>query len=143
MANVPLNSALIFVYATGTVSTGGVKKLAACLLDSNISLSKNEIDASSKCGTYTITGNDDQTFTATLQALTTSDAGTVSTAALWDGYIAEEVIAWQIADDDASPTIYDVQFSGQITQWTEDLPQEGAVTVQVTVKINGTITRNI
>jgi hypothetical protein len=143
MANTPLNSALIFVYVTSTLGTGGVKKLAACLLDSNLSLSKNEIDASSKCGPYFLAGNDDQTFTATLQALSVSDAGTATTASMWESYEAEEVVAFQLADDDVSPAIYDVRFSGTITGWNEDLPQEGAVTVQMTVKVNGAITRNI
>lgn len=143
MANTPLNSALIFVYVTSYTGTGGVKKLAACLLDSNLSLSKNEIDASSKCGPYFLAGNDDQTFTATIQALSVSDAGTATTANMWESYEAEEVVAFQLADDDAAPTVYDVQFSGTITGWNEDLPQEGAVTVQLTVKVNGGITRNI
>jgi hypothetical protein len=143
MANTPLNSALIFVYVTSYTGTGGVKKLAACLLDSNLDLSKNEVDASSKCGPYFLAGNDDQTFTMTLQALSVSDAGTATTANMWDSFQAEESVSFQLADDDVSPTVYDVRFSGTITGWAEDLPQEGAVSVQVTVKVNGTITRNI
>lgn len=143
MANTPLNSALIFVYVTSYTGTGGVKKLAACLLDSNLGLNKNEIDASSKCGPYFLAGNDDQTFTMTLQALSISDAGTATTANMWDSFQAEESVSFQLADDDATPTIYDVQFAGTITGWAEDLPQEGAVSVQVTVKVNGAITRNI
>ena len=143
MANTPLNSALIFVYVTIYTGTGGVKKLAACLLDSNLDLSKNEIDASSKCGPYFLAGNDDQTFTMTLQALSVSDAGTATTANMWDSFQVEETVSFQLADDDVSPTIYDVHFSGTITGWAEDLPQEGAVSVQMTVKVNGSITRNI
>ena len=143
MANTPLNSALVFVYVTSYVGTGGVKKLAACLLDSNLSLSKNEIDASSKCGPYFLAGNDDQTFTCTLQALSISDAGTATTANLWESFQSEEIVDFQLADDDVAPVLYDVRFSGTITGWAEDLPQEGAVTVQATVKVNGTITRNI
>lgn len=143
MANTPLNSGLVFLYVTAYVGTGGVKKLLGCLLDSNISLSKNEIDASSKCGSFTIPGLDDQTFTATIQVLSSSDVGTATSTDIWASYNNGEDVAVQLADDDAAPTLYDVQFTGVLTQWNEDLPSEGAVTVQLTLKINGDITRNI
>ena len=145
MANQPLDSGLIFLYAKHTDLSGGTTyQLVACLLDSNLQRRKTEEDASSKCGQYTFAGSDDDTFTATIQLLAAAaEAGSVGQKELMALYEDKETVDWMLADAITGATKLDIKFSGIMTQFDVNLPQRGVATASLTVKPSGAIVQAV
>jgi hypothetical protein len=140
MANVPLNSKDVFLYAKETTITSGQDRLVACLTDSDLQQQKNEIDASSKCGSYFLPGTEDKTFNATLQVLDAGAyTGTVGAKELQAAYDGELSVTWTITDDILSSSKYFAQFSGKILSLNLSFPNEGVVTADISIKVDGAI----
>lgn len=140
MANVPLNSKDVFLYAQETTLTSGLQKLVACLTDSDMQRQKNEIDAASKCGPYFLGGTEDQTFSATLQVLEAAAyTGTIGVKELRAAYDGDVSVTWTITDDINTPSKYYATFDGKILQLNETFPNEGVVTCDLSIKVDGVV----
>jgi hypothetical protein len=111
-----------------------------CELNSTLTLQKNEVDATSKCGQEFLQGNDDNSFEVEINA---------QKLPLVDSFSLEDAFRWQqagtllnirVVDDIDDPTNYGRQFSGKIFGLTENIPTEGALTANATIRPIGAIT---
>jgi hypothetical protein len=142
MANTPLNTKLLKVFVKEYTLTGNVFIPALCELNSELQDAFNEVDATSKCGSYFLQGNQDNSFSLTLQHLEEGSYNptTVFTAkefkAAKDAATILEIL---IADDADTPTIFAREFDVTILSTNSSFPEEGAATCAVEMRINGDI----
>ena len=142
MANTPLNTKLLKVFVKEYTLTGDVYIPALCELNSELQDAFNEVDATSKCGSYFMQGNQDNGFSLTLQHLEEGSYNptTVFTAkefkAAKDAGTILEIL---IADDADTPTIFAREFDVTILSTNSSFPEEGAATCAVEMRINGNI----
>ncbi len=144
MANTPYAGKDVFLYASEYTLTGGAYKLVACITDHSLSRSKNEIDASSKCGQAFLVGTDTDECTATIQRLRgEADMGTIGIRELEAAYDAGTLIDWRITDNLIDPQIEEIDFSGQIFNIDTSWGVEDPATSDITIKITGGVTYGI
>jgi hypothetical protein len=142
MANTPLNTKLLKVFVKEYTLTGNVYIPALCELNSELQDAFNEVDATSKCGSYFLQGNQDNSFSLTLQHLEEGSYNptTVFTAkefkAAKDAATILEIL---IADDADTPTIFAREFDVTILSTNSSFPEEGAATCAVEMRINGDV----
>jgi len=142
MANTPINTKLLKVFVKEYTMTGNVFIPALCELNSELQDAFNEVDATSKCGSFFMQGNQDNSFSLTLQHLEEGSYNptTVFTAkefkAAKDAATILEIL---IADDADTPTIFAREFDVTILSTNSSFPEEGAATCAVEMRINGSI----
>jgi hypothetical protein len=142
MANTPINTKLLKVFVKEYTMTANVFIPALCELNSELQDAFNEVDATSKCGSFFMQGNQDNSFSLTLQHLEEGSYNptTVFTAkefkAAKDAGTILEIL---IADDADTPTIFAREFDVTILSTNSSFPEEGAATCAVEMRINGNI----
>jgi hypothetical protein len=142
MANTPLNTKLLKVFVKEYTLTGNVFIPALCELNSELQDAFNEVDATSKCGSYFLQGNQDNSFSLTLQHLEEGSYNptTVFTAKEFKAAKdASTILEILIADDADTPTIFAREFDVTILSTNSSFPEEGAATCAVEMRINGDI----
>jgi hypothetical protein len=142
MANTPLNTKLLKVFVKEYTMTGNVFIPALCELNSELQDAFNEVDATSKCGSYFLQGNQDNSFSLTLQHLEEGSYNPTVVFTAKEFKAAKDaatILEILIADDAITPTIFAREFDVTILSTNSSFPEEGAATCAVEMRINGAI----
>ena len=142
MANTPLNTKLLKVFVKEYTMTGNVFIPALCELNSELQDAFNEVDATSKCGSYFLQGNQDNSFSLTLQHLEEGSYNPTVVFTAKEFKAAKDaatILEILIADDAITPTIFAREFDVTILSTNSSFPEEGAATCAVEMRINGNI----
>jgi hypothetical protein len=142
MANTPLNTKLLKVFVKEYTMTGNVYIPALCELNSELQDAFNEVDATSKCGSYFLQGNQDNSFSLTLQHLEEGSYNPTVVFTAKEFKAAKDaatILEILIADDAITPTIFAREFDVTILSTNSSFPEEGAATCAVEMRINGAI----
>jgi hypothetical protein len=130
---------LVNAYLDTAVSGAPVWKLVACITTSDIDGTRETIDANSKCGTDTLSGQKTETanFAGFFITDPTVDQVSMNTiAAAFDDGLQHH---WKFAT--ADETVYYREFDGSITAYNESSNINEAVTFTAAVSITGDIIR--
>ena len=142
MANTPINTKLLKVFVKEYTMTGNVFIPALCELNSELQDAFNEVDATSKCGSYFLQGNQDNSFSLTLQHLEEGSYNPTVVFTAKEFKAAKDaatILEILIADDAITPTIFAREFDVTILSTNSSFPEEGAATCAVEMRINGNI----
>jgi hypothetical protein len=142
MANTPINTKLLKVFVKEYTLTGNVFIPALCELNSELQDAFNEVDATSKCGSFFMQGNQDNSFSLTLQHLEEGSYNPTVVFTAKEFKAAKDaatILEILIADDAITPTIFAREFDVTILSTNSSFPEEGAATCAVEMRINGNI----
>jgi hypothetical protein len=142
MANTPINTKLIKVFVKEYTMTANVFIPALCELNSELQDAFNEVDATSKCGSFFMQGNQDNSFSLTLQHLEEGSYNPTVVFTAKEFKAAKDagtILEILIADDADTPTIFAREFDVTILSTNSSFPEEGAATCAVEMRINGNI----
>lgn len=142
MAKIPVNGKDVLFYISDYDLTGGQFFPVVCQLDGNLELSKNEVDASSKCGQYFVQGNDDNSINLEVQWVKPSSVvgeDVILANHLFELYQSGRVFEWRLADDPDTPV--DFGFGGEAVVFSigASAPLEGAATTTCTIRPQGAV----
>ena len=131
-------------YAKHTTITENVFKLAVCATDTTLNRAKTETTVITKCGSVTTPGTDDDSIDLSVAFITDEPlSGELGASELEDIYASGDQFEWILADTYPSSAILNKSGFGVITALSEPYPAEGLVIYQFTIKVNGTITKNL
>jgi len=142
MANTPINTKLLKVFVKEYTLTANVFIPALCELASELQDAFNEVDATSKCGSFFMQGNQDNSFSLTLQHLEEGSYNPTVVFTAKEFKAAKDagtILEILIADDAITPTIFAREFDVTILSTNSSFPEEGAATCAVEMRINGNI----
>ncbi len=142
MANTPVNSKILKVFVKEYTLTANVFIPALCQLNSELQDAFNEVDATSKCGSFFMQGNQDNSFSLTLQHLEEGSYNPTVVFTAKEFKAAKDagtILEILIADDADTPTIFAREFDVTILSTNSSFPEEGAATCAVEMRINGNI----
>jgi hypothetical protein len=142
MANTPINTKLLKVFVKEYTMTANVFIPALCELNSELQDAFNEVDATSKCGSFFMQGNQDNSFSLTLQHLEEGSYNPTVVFTAKEFKAAKDagtILEILIADDAITPTIFAREFDVTILSTNSSFPEEGAATCAVEMRINGNI----
>jgi hypothetical protein len=112
-----------------------------CELASTLTLQKEEIDSTSKCGQEFLQGNDDNSFEVEINAQKLpypAESFSLEDAFRWQQ--AGTLLNFKVVDDLDAPENYGRAFAGKIFGLTENIPVSGALTANATIRPIGAIT---
>jgi hypothetical protein len=136
-----INAKDIWVYANVYAENGADYWPVVCQLNATLTLNKEEVDATSKCGQEFLQGNDDNSFEITINAQKLplpTDSFSLDNLFAWQQ--AGTLVNWKIVDDIDTPVNYGRSFAGRVFGITEDAPTSGAMTGAATIRPTGAIT---
>lgn len=124
--------------------TSGDWKMAVCATEHSLSRQKAETTVITKCGSETTPGTDDDSISLTVAFLIgPAPAGQINGDDLDDIYDQGDEFEWRIADAYPSAQYIDKQGFGVMTTTEQTFPAEGVVEYSFTIKVNGSITKNL
>ena len=127
-----------------TVVTSGIWKMAVCATEHTLSRQKAETTVITKCGSETTPGTDDDSISLTVAFLIgAAPTGQLNGDDLEDIYDNGTEFDWRITDAYPSAQYIDKQGAGVMTSMEQTYPAEGAVEYSFTLKVNGSITKNL
>lgn len=144
MANTPFNGSAVGLYLKKTDDIAGEYQLLVCSTDLGLSQTANEIDASSKCGPYTLAGIKEGEITVTAQMLVdAATTGTIGVKEVREGF--SDNVSWdfKITDNPTAPTIEDVSGQVIITSMDFNWSNDEAASADITFKTQGSITYGV
>lgn len=134
----------VLLYVKDTTVTAGEWLMAVCATEHTLSRAKSETTVITKCGSETTAGTDDDSISMTLAFLIgAAPTGQINADMMEDIYDLGEEYEWRIADAYPSAQYIDKQGFAVMTSMEQTYPAEGVVEFSFTMKVNGTITKNL